>query len=118
MYINYGWLGLKTSYRCATNSNFKNCDFVKKLFSLLPNRSEEHTSELQSRSDLVCRLLLEKKKAHIDAGLHWRGGGTCHSGTPTYKSMIMLGLRLARVFMGHHIKDRYYTRRATRLYYD
>src|SRR5947207_10519414 len=30
---------------------------------LLPNaRSEEHTSELQSHSDLVCRLLLEKKK--------------------------------------------------------
>src|SRR5206468_8193630 len=27
-----------------------------------PRRSEEHTSELQSRSDLVCRLLLEKKK--------------------------------------------------------
>ena len=26
-------------------------------------RSEEHTSELQSRSDLVCRLLLVKKKA-------------------------------------------------------
>src|SRR6266536_4001439 len=30
---------------------------------LLPRRSEEHTSELQSRVDLVCRLLLEKKKA-------------------------------------------------------
>src|SRR5436190_6454583 len=28
-------------------------------------RSEEHTSELQSHSDLVCRLLLEKKKHHI-----------------------------------------------------
>src|SRR2546428_10255180 len=28
-------------------------------------RSEEHTSELQSRSDLVCRLLLEKKKKRI-----------------------------------------------------
>src|SRR2546421_7611468 len=28
----------------------------------LLGRSEEHTSELQSRSDLVCRLLLEKKK--------------------------------------------------------
>src|SRR2546428_10075240 len=28
----------------------------------LTYRSEEHTSELQSRSDLVCRLLLEKKK--------------------------------------------------------
>src|SRR2546427_8065576 len=27
----------------------------------LPNRSEEHTSELQSQSNLVCRLLLEKK---------------------------------------------------------
>src|SRR5690349_23727533 len=27
-------------------------------------RSEEHTSELQSRRDLVCRLLLEKKKNH------------------------------------------------------
>src|SRR5436190_11287470 len=27
-------------------------------------RSEEHTSELQSHSDLVCRLLLEKKKTH------------------------------------------------------
>src|SRR2546428_5052847 len=29
---------------------------------LVLTRSEEHTSELQSRSDLVCRLLLEKKK--------------------------------------------------------
>src|SRR5207247_10553472 len=28
-------------------------------------RSEEHTSELQSRVDLVCRLLLEKKKARL-----------------------------------------------------
>src|SRR5476649_116881 len=28
-----------------------------------PPRSEEHTSELQSHSDLVCRLLLEKKKS-------------------------------------------------------
>src|SRR5260221_8601428 len=30
-------------------------------------RSEEHTSELQSHSDLVCRLLLEKKKESINA---------------------------------------------------
>src|SRR5260221_10847784 len=38
-------------------------------------RSEEHTSELQSHSDLVCRLLLEKKKKkHTDPNndhLHW-----------------------------------------------
>src|SRR5699024_11725622 len=32
------------------------------LFVKLIGRSEEHTSELQSRFDLVCRLLLEKKK--------------------------------------------------------
>src|SRR5690554_6968904 len=31
----------------------------------LPSRSEEHTSELQSRPHLVCRLLLEKKKKKI-----------------------------------------------------
>src|SRR5437588_1707594 len=30
------------------------------------SRSEEHTSELQSHSDLVCRLLLEKKKKNKD----------------------------------------------------
>src|SRR5206468_5103914 len=33
-----------------------------KGFKVDKKRSEEHTSELQSRSDLVCRLLLEKKK--------------------------------------------------------
>src|SRR3712207_7787280 len=32
------------------------------LFEVLGQRSEEHTSELQSRQYLVCRLLLEKKK--------------------------------------------------------
>src|SRR2546430_8787908 len=32
-----------------------------------PPRSEEHTSELQSQSNLVCRLLLEKKKKKISA---------------------------------------------------
>src|SRR3712207_8838274 len=33
-------------------------------FALFHRRSEEHTSELQSRQYLVCRLLLEKKKNH------------------------------------------------------
>src|SRR5437588_3106114 len=40
-----------------------------RFYNDLPRmRSEEHTSELQSHSDLVCRLLLEKKKksAHIE----------------------------------------------------
>src|SRR5437868_12233116 len=46
-------------------------DFVQQRFiadaellggsASIPSRSEEHTSELQSRFDLVCRLLLEKK---------------------------------------------------------
>src|SRR2546430_3986313 len=41
-------------------------------------RSEEHTSELQSQSNLVCRLLLEKKKRD-------------HSGIPnTYNNLLML----------------------------
>src|SRR5206468_10667490 len=39
------------------------CGFqVHVLKATNAGRSEEHTSELQSRSDLVCRLLLEKKK--------------------------------------------------------
>src|SRR2546430_13042765 len=36
----------------------------------LSSRSEEHTSELQSQSNLVCRLLLEKKKKQNLAVLH------------------------------------------------
>src|SRR2546421_4662010 len=36
----------------------RKASWLERLFP----RSEEHTSELQSRSDLVCRLLLEKKK--------------------------------------------------------
>src|SRR2546430_5126906 len=37
---------------------------------LRATRSEEHTSELQSQSNLVCRLLLEKKKNHCAAHRH------------------------------------------------
>src|SRR2546430_12343759 len=39
-------------------------------------RSEEHTSELQSQSNLVCRLLLEKKKTTLDTD------STHHSSLP------------------------------------
>src|SRR2546421_2375903 len=41
--------------------NAENCCFQPRHDC---SRSEEHTSELQSRSDLVCRLLLEKKKTY------------------------------------------------------
>src|SRR5207249_12314976 len=44
---------------CASQKSF-HLNFV----SLTGSRSEEHTSELQSRFDLVCRLLLEKKKKY------------------------------------------------------
>src|SRR5260221_6033092 len=37
-------------------------EHVRECGIIVPRRSEEHTSELQSHSDLVCRLLLEKKK--------------------------------------------------------
>src|SRR5437870_11103697 len=37
-------------------------EFVDSSFEVSQERSEEHTSELQSRGHLVCRLLLEKKK--------------------------------------------------------
>src|SRR2546430_7214886 len=48
--------------RCASaRSSSVNCITVLKPTSAVI-RSEEHTSELQSQSNLVCRLLLEKKK--------------------------------------------------------
>src|SRR6266496_297188 len=40
-------------------------DIAKAIGKVDQGRSEEHTSELQSRRDLVCRLLLEKKKNKI-----------------------------------------------------
>src|SRR5688572_32512612 len=49
--------GTTTSLAVASDKNGKVPDFVA--------RSEEHTSELQSQSNLVCRLLLEKKKKQI-----------------------------------------------------
>src|SRR2546421_7917956 len=48
------------SVRDMTDFDVKNRWLVDRGSS---RRSEEHTSELQSRSDLVCRLLLEKKKS-------------------------------------------------------
>src|SRR5947208_5856648 len=38
----------------------------EQIGELAEQRSEEHTSELQSPDHLVCRLLLEKKKKHLD----------------------------------------------------
>ena len=48
-----------------TDFNFNELNGIK----LKSVRSEEHTSELQSRQYLVCRLLLEKKKQHLNIAL-------------------------------------------------
>src|SRR2546428_9151971 len=53
----------KATLTLVADDDFK----MKALFDVLQSRSEEHTSELQSRSDLVCRLLLEKKKLNHTA---------------------------------------------------
>src|SRR5690349_21909821 len=67
------------NHRFSSQNKFFNNIPLVSLFSytIEKKRSEEHTSELQSRRDLVCRLLLEKKKIKkkktnsiIDIGTH------------------------------------------------
>src|SRR2546430_7793312 len=66
-----GKLGYKLVHlKAATHSPFDilesvaqgKSQFLNRRGACLADRSEEHTSELQSQSNLVCRLLLEKKK--------------------------------------------------------
>src|SRR5690606_41575530 len=52
------WYPLETPSQIMFFNNISNDSVYIKNF----DRSEEHTSELQSRENLVCRLLLEKKK--------------------------------------------------------
>src|SRR2546429_3197399 len=53
---------VKISARMGHNSLGRACERSALFFTGFICRSEEHTSELQSRLHLVCRLLLEKKK--------------------------------------------------------
>src|SRR3712207_8418284 len=55
-YIEYSW-GCTQRYNTHLRSWL-----VSPVLGIISDRSEEHTSELQSRQYLVCRLLLEKKK--------------------------------------------------------
>src|SRR5260370_30931305 len=48
--------------RFPTSGQFARTSFRRKQYRAARPRSEEHTSELQSHLNLVCRLLLEKKK--------------------------------------------------------
>src|SRR2546421_538595 len=57
-----------TNSRYVLHNGFSvRCNTVSKARWSCSVRSEEHTSELQSRSDLVCRLLLEKKNSQLSA---------------------------------------------------
>src|SRR5690606_4406007 len=47
-----------------TSKTWKNSENLMYVIGATQARSQEHTSELQSRENLVCRLLLEKKKTH------------------------------------------------------
>src|SRR2546427_9420309 len=54
-------LAIDRQLQCVWPGGFS-CNVASTMASTVPARSEEHTSELQSQSNLVCRLLLEKKK--------------------------------------------------------
>src|SRR5690606_40968048 len=58
------WLGC-TSSRRRRGGKGRSRPSRRRCTSFPSSRSEEHTSELQSRENLVCRLLLEKKKQKI-----------------------------------------------------
>src|SRR2546429_6407456 len=55
---------MQISFRPTSWEVTKPDTFVPATIRVFTRRSEEHTSELQSRLHLVCRLLLEKKKKH------------------------------------------------------
>src|SRR2546430_12281589 len=56
--------GVSYGIPAAKNRPIDLCLLATTNSSGISGRSEEHTSELQSQSNLVCRLLLEKKKTH------------------------------------------------------
>src|SRR5438034_1937485 len=57
-----GHRGARSDARAAARWGRRSRSRGSRSRATTPTRSEEHTSELQSHSDLVCRLLLEKKK--------------------------------------------------------
>src|SRR2546429_4394548 len=61
---------VRRTIHAFTNRNKRSITLNMKAAEGQAIRSEEHTSELQSRLHLVCRLLLEKKKKKHNASLH------------------------------------------------
>src|SRR2546430_12570488 len=73
---------------------------------LVVARSEEHTSELQSQSNLVCRLLLEKKKKNLhiqtdqlqkEPTMHYQHTNHLAAVLGVQHGLICLGLRLSDI---------------------
>src|SRR2546422_8568659 len=58
---------VEIDWNCPTTDRFVTPGKLSIFEFLRYERSEEHTSELQSRLHLVCRLLLEKKKTHTNS---------------------------------------------------
>src|SRR2546422_916504 len=67
------------------------------------DRSEEHTSELQSRLHLVCRLLLEKKKKNRPANLRYQHeqAGSVASSSARDCSFLCFDVRCSCSFLSH-----------------
>src|SRR6266496_2053175 len=68
-----------TLFRSDPSRTGKRCARVQGLLPDRCVRSEEHTSELQSRRDLVCRLLLEKKNRRVQRGQDHRHRRAAHA---------------------------------------
>src|SRR5699024_12534517 len=70
---------ITSSFTCIFSARLSSTSTPKSIIAVLnasyssirASRSEEHTSELQSRFDLVCRLLLEKKKTNHTSSLQY-----------------------------------------------
>src|SRR5256885_10830772 len=62
--ISFGWGGVFITLACVSALGALGAGYLNVLNARAAARSEEHTSELQSPCNLVCRLLLEKKKTN------------------------------------------------------
>src|SRR5256885_3597906 len=95
---------LRTWSFCSSFMSFSR--FPARSFSRITRRSEEHTSELQSPCNLVCRLLLEKKNDNRQRPYVFLGG--MQHADPVYM------LAQSDVIHAHHLHHIFDTRHETR----
>src|SRR5690554_688762 len=85
--VNYVWCS-KDSAKAMTQIKSDQHD-ITMLAQRLRQRSEEHTSELQSRPHLVCRLLLEKKKKQHKRRLRECSSGQLPTAQPWWRGQVL-----------------------------